>query len=408
MFWIAPIHTPSMPVRRSPKYFQVNESGPSGSALGSQARFAPAAVDVDLRVIGSRTFLLLARGVNLNPQLDHHDNVDNARCLQFAGAWRHSVIQPPLALHSPVTSRFVSRIDAQTRLAPVDEVESIDERSGRQSSGPVGWLKSTNHSPSVIAFLRRARRALPGDPEFGDPLSASGEGGPSAAARAADRLLHREAASREVSLGALQVWQALTERVSGKPAYQEATIVFTDLVGFSSWSLSSGDDATLKLLRRVSQVVEPPLLEAGGQIVKRMGDGIMAVFSRPVTAVAAAIKAREAVKSLDVDGYTPRMRVGIHTGRPQRIGSDWLGIDVNIAARVMERATRGELVVSEATLDGIADEDIESLGVEAKRLRKQVFAAKQDGVPADFVMYRLKSRRPSQGDVDQDRDVSGE
>jgi adenylate cyclase len=269
----------------------------------------------------------------------------------------------------------------------------------------MGWLKNTNHSPSVIAFLRRARRALPGDPEFGDPLSVSGVGGPSAAARAADRLLEREVASREVSLGALQVWQALTERVSGKPAYREATLVFTDLVGFSSWSLSAGDDATLRLLRRVSQVVEPPLLEAGGQIVKRMGDGIMAVFARPATAVRAAITAREAVKSLDVDGYTPRMRVGIHTGRPQRIGSDWLGIDVNIAARVMERATRGELVVSQATLDGISGEDFESLGVEAKRLRRQVFAAKQDGVPADFVMYRLKARRQHSGADDEHGDT---
>jgi len=32
MFWIAPIHTPIIPVRKSPKYFQVSESGPSGSA----------------------------------------------------------------------------------------------------------------------------------------------------------------------------------------------------------------------------------------------------------------------------------------------------------------------------------------------------------------------------------------
>jgi class 3 adenylate cyclase len=289
----------------------------------------------------------------------------------------------------------------------VDDVESIDDRSGGQSSGPVAWLKNTNQSPSVIAFLRRARRALPGDPEFGDPLSASGVGGPSAAARAADRLLEREAASREVSLGALQVWQALTERVSGKPKYREATIVFTDLVGFSSWSLNAGDDATLKLLRRVSQIIEPPLLEAGGQIVKRMGDGIMAVFSQPATAVAAAIKAREGVKSLDVDGYTPRMRVGIHTGRPQRIGSDWLGIDVNIAARVMDRATRGELVVSAATLDGIAAEDFALLGVEAKRLRRQVFAAKQDGVPPDLVMYRLKSRRSFPGVDEEDEEPPG-
>ena len=42
-----------------------------------------------------------------------------------------------------------------------------------------------------------------------------------AAARAADRLLDREAATREVSLATLQVWQAITERVSGRPANQK-------------------------------------------------------------------------------------------------------------------------------------------------------------------------------------------
>ena len=264
------------------------------------------------------------------------------------------------------------------------------------------WLKDTNRSPAVIAFLRRARRALPGDPEFGDPLSAAGVGGPQAAARAADRLLERDAASREVGLGALQVWQALTERVSGKPANREMTLVFTDLVGFSSWSLQAGDDDTLRLLRRVSQVVEPPLLEAGGQIVKRMGDGIMAVFADPATAVRASIAAREAVRTVEVGSYIPRMRVGVHTGRPQRIGSDWLGVDVNIAARVMERATKGGLVVSQATLDRISDEEFDSLGVTAKRLRRQVFAAKQDGVPADLTMYRLRTRRQLPGGEDED------
>lgn len=283
----------------------------------------------------------------------------------------------------------------------------VESAAPRRSSGPAGWLKNTNHNPDVINFLRRARRVLPGDPEFGDPLSVSGVGGPSAAARAADRLLDREAASREVSLGALQVWQALTERVSGRPANREVTLVFTDLVGFSEWSLRVGDEATLKLLRRVSQVVEPPLLEAGGHIVKRMGDGIMAVFSDAGTAVRAAITARDAVKALDVDGYTPRMRVGVHTGRPQRIGSDWLGVDVNIAARVMERATRGELVVSQATLERISDEDFDSLCVTAKRLRKQVFTNKPIGVPADFTMYRLKTRRQLPGEVDEDGDIAG-
>lgn len=303
------------------------------------------------------------------------------------------------------------------------DVESFDERSGsigevdrppdppKRSGGSLirrDWLKNPNHSPGLIAFLRRTRRALPGDPDFGDPLSADGDGGPRAAARAADRVFKRNAATREVSLGALQVWQALTERVSGKPANREATLVFTDLVGFSGWALNAGDDATLRLLRQVSQVVEPPLLEAGGHIVKRMGDGLMAVFSDPTTAVRAAIAAREAVKSVDVDGFTPKMRVGVHTGRPQRIGSDWLGVDVNIAARVMSRATRGELVVSQATLDRIPAEEFASLGVEAKRVRRQLFAHKRDGVPADFVMYRLKTLRQLPGARNNEEQPAGE
>jgi class 3 adenylate cyclase len=246
----------------------------------------------------------------------------------------------------------------------------------------------------VVAFVRRARRLLPGDPEFGDPLSTAGEGGPRAAARAADRLLgDRNAASREVSLSVLQVWQALTEAVSRQPANPEVTLVFTDLVGFSTWSLEAGDDAALALLRQVARAVEPPLLDAGGHIVKRMGDGIMAVFRNPTVAVGAVLAAREAMKSVEVNGYTPRMRVGIHTGRPQRLAADWLGVDVNIAARVMERATKGGVMVSSSTLDLIPQSELDALGVVAKRARRPVFASKLTGIPADLAIYRLRTRR---------------
>jgi len=283
------------------------------------------------------------------------------------------------------------------------DAESFEERSDdgndNDGGGALHWLRSTNHNDGLVAFVRRARRVLPGDPDFGDPLSLAGVGGPRAAARAADRILDRHAASREVSLAGLQVWQALTERVSGQPANREVTLVFTDLVGFSDWSLRAGDDAALTLVRRVTQVTEPPLLEAGGQIVKRMGDGSMAVFADPATAVRAVLQALDAVKTVEVGGYTPMMRAGIHTGRPQRIGSDWLGVDVNVAARVMDRATRGGLVVSNVTLAGISDEDFEALGITVKRVRKQLFSAKVPGVPDDLVMYWVKARKgPSDTD----------
>ena len=285
--------------------------------------------------------------------------------------------------------------DRSGGLGEVDE--SPDDRpdsSPPKRGGAGAWLTNTNRNPGVIAAIRRARRALPGDPHFGDRLSASGLGGPAAAARAADRLLgDRDAASRELSLGALQVWQALSERVTHKPTQDEVTLVFTDLVGFSQWALHAGDDATLKLLRQVAQVVEPPLLELGGQVVKRMGDGIMACFPDPVTAVAAVMVANEALKTVEVEGYTPVMRIGIHTGRPQRIGSDWLGVDVNIAARVMECAGKGGVLISGSTLERLTPEQLDELGVYAKRLRRPMFAHRLSGVPPDITMYRLEIRK---------------
>ncbi|MDT5206804.1 MAG: hypothetical protein QOD34_3440 [Mycobacterium sp.] len=299
---------------------------------------------------------------------------------------------------------------------PEQTVTTPDPPASRQHSpsplrGAAQWLRGTNRSPGLIALVRRARRGLPGDPDFGDPLSTAGQGGPRAAARAAGRLLgERGGASREVSLGALQVWQALTEAVSRRPANEEVTIVFTDLVEFSSWSLRAGDDATLKLLRQVARAVEPPLLSAGGQIVKRMGDGTMAVFDDARVAVGAVLAAKQALKSVDVDGYRPRMRVGIHTGRPQRLAADWLGVDVNVAARVMERATRGGVMVSGTTLDRLDQDDLVTLGVSAKRVHWPLFSAKPAGLPGDLAIYRLKSSRGTVSDLsasdNQDDDAS--
>ncbi|WP_324687511.1 adenylate/guanylate cyclase domain-containing protein [Mycobacterium sp. 94-17] len=295
----------------------------------------------------------------------------------------------------------LARRDPDPGEPAVTQVDSAPQGSGLSVHSATQWLQSRNRSPGAVAFIRRARRLLPGDPDFGDPLSTAGDGGPRAAARAADRLMgDRDAVSREVSLGVLQLWQALTEGVSRRPANPEVTLVFTDLVGFSTWALRAGDDAALALLRQVARALEPPLLDAGGHIVKRMGDGLMAVFGDPTVAVRAVLAAKEALKSVEVAGHTPRMRVGIHTGRPQRLASDWLGVDVNIAARVMERATKGGIMVSSSTLDLIPQSELDALGVEAKRTRKPVFGPKPAGIPDDLAIYRLKTLKELSGSDD--------
>lgn len=50
-------------------------------------------------------------------------------------------------------------------------------------------------------------------------------------------------------------------------------LLFTDLVGFSSWALHAGDAAVLELLREVGTEVEAVIARHDGRIVKRLGDG---------------------------------------------------------------------------------------------------------------------------------------
>ncbi|AWK71404.1 adenylate/guanylate cyclase domain-containing protein [Rhodococcus oxybenzonivorans] len=277
-----------------------------------------------------------------------------------------------------------------------DSAAELDAASEQSRQDKVlGWVGALNRRPQLIDGLRRVRRALPGDPAFGDPLSTAGPGTARAVARVADRFLdHEPGASREMSLGALQVWQALLERTGRGRGTREVTIVFTDLVGFSSWSLPAGDTATLALLRDVAKAIETPMVDRGGHVVKRMGDGVMAVFPSPDRAVDAVFAAQDALRDVEVDGYRPRMRVGIHTGVPRQIGSDWLGVDVTIAARMMELGGDGNVMASSATLSALQPGTLEELGISVKPWRRAFFAPAPSGVPSDLGIWRLRLRRP--------------
>ncbi|MGW4121054.1 adenylate/guanylate cyclase domain-containing protein [Nocardia sp. NPDC004711] len=290
--------------------------------------------------------------------------------------------------------------DVVIPLIPAELSEDPDEtdesqagrRRGRFPGQLSAMVNAANQRGDIIDAIRKARENLPGDPAFGDPLSVSGPGGARAVARAADKLVgDSPSAARELGLGALQVWQAVLERIGKGRGPQEITIMFTDLVAFSSWSLAAGDEVTLDLLRRVAKAIEPPIVDRGGQVVKRMGDGVMAVFPSADRAVRAAVAAKENLSAVSVDGYRPQMRLGLHTGSPREIGGDWLGIDVNIAARVMEAGGNGNTMLSGVTLDSLRPETLEELGLGVKPYRRSFFAAPLSGVPEDLRIFRLEA-----------------
>ncbi len=260
-----------------------------------------------------------------------------------------------------------------------------------QSFAPSRWRQAgvafavaarrLDRQPGLVSAAKFARELLPGDPHFGDPLSTAGNDQAQLVGRRISELTaRRPGVMREAGLSALQIWQTVSEAQGRGRGDRELAIVFTDLVDFSAWALEAGDDLTLQLLRDVARAVEPPVGDRGGKVVKRLGDGMMAVFDEPEQALAAVFEARERLASVEAPGYQPRMRAGMHVGRPRRLGGDYLGVDVNIAARVAEAASAGELLVSDHALAVL---DASTLKVGRKRF------SRVKGVPRDVKTYSV-------------------
>ena len=238
--------------------------------------------------------------------------------------------------------------------------------------------------PKLVRAMKIARDLLPGDSRYGDSLSTTGsEPRTVVARRLGEAAQERPGFLKEAGLSALQVWEAVAVSETEKLGDDRLAIVFTDLVGFSDWALEAGDDLSLELLREVAEAIEPPVRHHHGEVVKRLGDGMMAVFDDPNEAVAAVFEAEQRLDAVEVAGYLPRMRAGMHVGTPRRLADDYLGVDVNVAARVADGASGGEFLVSDAAL---AELDLD--GRSARK--KLMFRAK--GVPSDVSADSLKQK----------------
>jgi adenylate cyclase len=231
-------------------------------------------------------------------------------------------------------------------------VSGEGDRLGRLLAG----ARRLNRHPALVGGARRARHRMLGDEELLDRLSTA-RGRPSDVAVRELYALRSQSPGvlGEVGLTALQVWQRLAESQGRGRGEVDVAVLFTDLAGFSSWALEAGDESAIRLLRRLSETIEPPIVKRRGKVVKRLGDGLMGAFGDACDATEAAFEAHQRAASIEVEGYRPRLRTGIHLGRPRRVGGDYLGVDVNIAARLAEAADPDEILLSGRTLEALGD-----------------------------------------------------
>jgi class 3 adenylate cyclase len=121
-----------------------------------------------------------------------------------------------------------------------------------------------------------------------------------------------------------------------------ATLLFTDLVASTQTATRVGDQAWRDLLSRHYESNRAVLERHGGREIETTGDGMLATFSAPATAVRCAGELRSVAMN---DGL--HVRVGVHLGEVELIGGRVRGVAVHEAARIMAAAAPDEILVSE-------------------------------------------------------------
>jgi class 3 adenylate cyclase len=160
--------------------------------------------------------------------------------------------------------------------------------------------------------------------------------------------------------GALAAFERLgarldEERVKELLGRTEArrTFLFTDIVDSTKLLETLGDDKWKRLLARHDELIRERIVESGGEVVKKTGDGFFASFDNPKAAIDAAVGIQ---RSLAAEIVAPDVRIGAHAGSAFRTGAestDYGGQGVHVAARVGAAARGGEILVSSETLDGV-------------------------------------------------------
>jgi predicted ATPase len=121
------------------------------------------------------------------------------------------------------------------------------------------------------------------------------------------------------------------------------TFLFTDIEG-STRLLHELGDRYAEVLAEHRRVLREAFDRHGGAEVDTQGDAFFYAFARAADAVAAAAAGQAAL-----GGGPIRVRMGLHTGTPERTDDGYVGLDVHLGARVAAAGHGGQVLLSAAT-----------------------------------------------------------
>jgi adenylate cyclase len=150
-------------------------------------------------------------------------------------------------------------------------------------------------------------------------------------------------------------------------------ILFSDLTGSTALYTKAGDAAAFRLVDDHFDVLRKAVDEAGGTVVKTMGDAIMAAFLEPQVCLRAAIaclRGFEVFRKTHPNGADTGLKLGLFAGPCYVVTAndtiDYFGQTVNCAARVQHLADSGEIVFEEDVYDALSEKDRAQLEVVEK------------------------------------------
>jgi predicted ATPase/class 3 adenylate cyclase len=170
------------------------------------------------------------------------------------------------------------------------------------------------------------------------------------------------------------------------------TLLFTDIAG-STRLLTQLGDRYASVLSECRQVLRTAFGQWNGHEVDTQGDAFFVVFARATDAVSAAVAAQRALASHAFPkGVAVHVRVGLHTGEPQRTADGYVGLDVHRAARMMSAGHGGQVLLSQTTSSLVEQdlpEDVHLRDLGEHRLKDlgrpmHLFQLVISDLPADF------------------------